>query len=734
MLARRAVIAYALLGAAWILLSDQLIELILDPAEGEWAAAESGKAWFLVGLTALLLYLLLNHLTQRFRLVNRELADVKDRLSDFLETGSDWQCEMGPDLRFTAFSERFRQVTGIDPSTLLGGRRAEAATPQPPRPLAEPESQDSPHHPPFRDVTYPLTDDHGHVTYARVSGKPVFDADGHFKGYRGIGTDVTAAIEAQETQARLAAILQVTPDIVATADAEGRVLFLNSAGRRLRGIAPDAVLHGVKLAKLLAPGPAEMLHSDILPAAAGEGVWSGESGLATADGKELPVLLTVLAHKRLDGTVTYYSLVARDLSERQESEARFARSRRLEAIGQLSAGIAHDFNNLLLVILGNAEILEGGHQGDPRLRQAVGLIRQASARAAELTDRLLTFARQRSLKPQPVRLDRLMADMLSLLQRSLGEAVQIQVALDPTLGPVFVDRSELETTLINLAINARDAMPRGGQLTIEAQNALIDGDGPAELAPGRYVTIAVSDSGVGMSRETLERACEPFFTTKEPGRGTGLGLAMAFGFARQSGGHLAIYSELGCGTTVRLYLPRHQEEVPLRQQPALADAAPQAPGGSERVLLVEDEPLVRQFVEAQLATLGYRVVSASNGEEALKALRGGAAAFDLLLTDIVMPGPLKGPEIAAEARRVMPEIKVIYTTGYAQQAALAHADLPADAPVLSKPYRRATLARLIRSVLDPARHPQTAQRSARIVENQAEGATTAGDHLADAVP
>jgi PAS domain S-box-containing protein len=696
MIAKRVVIAYALLGAAWILLSDQLLELVFGLRTNAPTSAQIGKAWLFVGLTALSFYLLLRHMTQRFRSVHRELTEVQDRLSDFLEAGSDWQCEMGPDLRFTGFSERFRQVTGIDPATLVGRRRDDPATAR------------AAGHLPFRDVTYPLVDSRGHITYARVSGKPVFDAAGAFQGYRGIGTDVTAAVEAQETQARLAAILQVTPDVVATADAEGRVLFLNSAGRRLKGLHPEGALAGLMLTELLAKATAESLDRVILPAAARDGVWSGESQLGAANGKELPALLTVLAHKRIDGTVTYYSLVARDLSERQETEARFARSRRLEAVGQLSAGVAHDFNNLLLVILGNAEILEGGHQNDPRLRQAVGLIRQASGRAAELTERLLTFARQRSLKPQPVRLDRLVGDMLSLLQRSLGEAVQVQVDLDPSLGPVFVDRSELETTLLNLAINARDAMPRGGQLTIEAQNVDFDADanGPRELAPGNYVMIAVSDTGAGMSRETLERVFEPFFTTKDPGRGTGLGLPMAFGFARQSGGHLAIYSELDCGTTVRLYLPRHKEEAPLRQALAPVETAP-APGGSERVLLVEDEPLVRQFVETQLSTLGYRVVSASNGEEAMHALRSDLA-FDLLLTDIVMPGKMKGPEIAAEARRQTPTIKVIYTTGYAQQAAFAHAGVPADAPVLSKPYRRATLARLLRSVLEPARQRQTA--------------------------
>jgi len=697
MVARRIVTAYALMGAAWVLLSEQLVGLVFDQGSGTSATLASGRGLCFFALAFATLYLLLSHMTQRLGRTSRELAEVKDKLHDALEVGSDWQCEMGPDLRFTRFSDRFRQATGIDPAALIGRRREDVVA-------GETDSgghaRDLGHHRAFRDVTYPLLDDSGHISYARVSGKPVFDEGGTFQGYRIIGTDVTATVEAQETQARLAAILQVTPDVVATADLEGKVQFLNSAGRRLAGVAETSALPDLRLVDLLAPISAEMLQDGMLAHAAAEGVWSGEGRLRGAEEREVPALLTVLAHRRGDGAVAYYSLVARDLSERQETEARFARSRRLEAIGQLSAGIAHDFNNLLLVILGNAEVLDSKRQDDARVRQAVNLIRQASTRAAELTDRLLTFARQRPLKPQPVRLDRLVHDMLSLLQRSLGEEVQVNLSLDPGLGPVFVDRSELETTLINLAINARDAMPRGGRLTIEAQNAFFDeeSNAPPELSPGHYVAISVSDTGTGMSRETLERACEPFFTTKGPGHGTGLGLPMAFGFARQSGGHLTIYSELGRGTTIRLYLPRHQEEAPLRAAPAALDMAPVA-AGNERVLLVEDDPLVRQFVESQLIALGYCVVSAGNGEEAIGLLRQDRA-FDLLLTDIVMPGALKGPEVAAEARSLAPAIAVLYTTGYAQQAALAYADLPADAPVLSKPYRRATLARMLRSVLD----------------------------------
>jgi PAS domain S-box-containing protein len=657
MIATRVVLAYALLGAAWILLSDQILQHVFG-LEANELVTQSGKSWVSVTVIALALYLLLRHLAERFAGRSGESARPAGAFSNVIGLAPAGPSETAGEPGFSGFTERFRHATGIDPAELSNRRR-----------------EDSP-------------------------------ASWQAARQQSAQARAIAAAEAQETQARLAAILQVTPDVVATADTQGRILFLNSAGRRLAGIAEQSALPTLRLTDLLPPAATGRLSAEILPQAARDGAWSGESTLYDSSGRELPALMTVLAHPRADGSVAYYSLVARDLSEQRETEARFARSRRLEAIGQLSAGIAHDFNNLLLVILGNAEVLDSGHQGDPRLSQAVRLIRQASTRAAELTDRLLAFARQRSLKPQPVRLDRTVGDMMSLLQRALSEEVQVEIALDPLLGPVFVDRSELETTLINLAINARDAMPRGGRLSIAAENLLVDAQGiaPPELSPGQYVVIAVSDTGTGMSRETLERACEPFFTTKGPGQGTGLGLAMAFGFTRQSGGHLAIYSELGRGTTVRLYLPRHQEEAPLRLAPAPTDSAP-APCGNERVLLVEDEPLVRQFVETQLGGLGYRVVSAGNGDEAMAVLERDCA-FDLLLTDIVMPGALKGPEIAAEARRLCPAIQVIYTTGYAQQVALAQAGLPADAPVLSKPYRRAALARLVRSVLDaPHRAP-----------------------------
>jgi PAS domain S-box-containing protein len=657
MIATRVLLAYALLGAAWILLSDQVLQHVFGLGANELLVTETGKGWVFVSLIAVALYLLLRYLAERFARHDDKAAWPSGALSNVIEFAPAGSPEALSPQEFSAFAERFRHATGIDPLELASHRRADG------------------------------------LAFRRAEATAI------------------AALEAQETQARLAAILQVTPDLVATADTEGRIRFLNSAGRRLAGIAEASALPALRLADLLPPAAAARFGAEILPQAARDGAWSGETTLSDTKGRELPALVTVLAHRRGDGQVAYYSLVARDLSEQRETEARFARSRRLEAIGQLSAGIAHDFNNLLLVILGNAEILDSGHQGDPRLSQAVRLIRQASTRAADLTDRLLAFARQRSLKPQPVRLERVVGDMMSLLQRALGEEVQVEIALDPLVGPVFVDRSELETTLINLAINARDAMPRGGRLAIGAENLAVDAESiaPPELSPGHYVVISVSDSGTGMSRETLERACEPFFTTKGPGQGTGLGLAMAFGFARQSGGYLAIYSEFGRGTTVRLYLPRHQEEAPLRLAPAPTDFAP-APCGNERVLLVEDEPLVRQFVETQLGGLGYRVVSAGNGEEALAALQRDRA-FDLLLTDIVMPGALKGPEVAIEARRLCPSIQVIYTTGYAQQVAVAQGGLPADAPLLSKPYRRVALARLVRSVLDGPRRTRAANQA-----------------------
>jgi PAS domain S-box-containing protein len=387
----------------------------------------------------------------------------------------------------------------------------------------------------------------------------------------------------------------------------------------------------------------------------------------------------------------------RDVTAQREAEARLHQVQKMDAVGQLTGGVAHDFNNLLTVIIGALDL--DPRRIPPELRPAIDQAMRAAERGAALTHRLLAFSRQQMLVARRVELNRLIGGMDELLRRALGEQVEIELKLAPDLWPALADSGQVENSLLNLAINARDAMPDGGRLTIETANAHLDEDYAAENAdvtPGDYVMMAVTDTGTGMAADVLTRVFEPFFTTKEVGKGTGLGLSMVYGFAKQSGGHVKIYSELGHGTTVRLYLPR------LSNLEAAADPAPSATahaGGGETILVVEDNPDVRRLVLRQLRDLGYAVIEAASGAQALKILDDGAAV-DLLFTDVVMPGGMTGRQLAEAARRRRPNLKTLFTSGYTEDSILRLGKLDPGVRLLSKPYRKHELATRIREALD----------------------------------
>ncbi len=394
---------------------------------------------------------------------------------------------------------------------------------------------------------------------------------------------------------------------------------------------------------------------------------------------------------------THFVAVERNITERLAMEEQLRQSQRLEAIGQLTGGIAHDFNNLLTVIMGNSEMLRESLDEDSHAVEISDMITTAAQRGSELTQRLLAFARRQPLKPQPVDLNRLVAGMEALLRRSLGQHIEIEMARAGGLWLAMVDRTQLESALLNLCINGRDAMPGGGRLTIETANARLDHDYAEHhgIDPGQYVMLAVTDNGRGIPADHLDRVFEPFFTTKEHGKGTGLGLSMIYGFVKQSSGHIRIYSEVGEGTTVRIYLPRTRE-IGVKDE---FDSEASQPGpGSETVLVVEDDDLVRRFAREQLESLGYRVVEASDGPSALAAIER-EAVVDLLFTDIIMPGGMNGRELADQVREHRPGIKVLFTSGYSDNAIAHQGRLDPDVQLLSKPYRRADLARRIRDVL-----------------------------------
>lgn len=374
--------------------------------------------------------------------------------------------------------------------------------------------------------------------------------------------------------------------------------------------------------------------------------------------------------------------------------ARLSQSQRLEAVGQLTGGVAHDFNNLLTIVLGNADLLAGDGLDAAQRRQALDMLTGAAERGAVLTRQLLAYARQQPLVPSAVDVHQLVAAMQPMLRRSLGEHIEIAVETAPQLWPAMVDATQLETALLNLCLNARDAMPSGGRLTLETTRLTL-ADGEADLPAGDYVRLRVADTGAGIAPDDLQRVFEPFFTTKAKGKGTGLGLAMVYGFVRQSGGQIGIRSEPGRGTTVQLDLPR-------ASSPVVAVPAPQAAvvrGGHDTLLVVEDDELVRLLASTELQALGYQVVEASNGVEALRLIEQGLA-FDLLFTDVIMPGGLSGRELADAARRLRPGLRVLFTSGYTEDAFAQPGQPDAGLPLLPKPYRRAELARAVRDALE----------------------------------
>jgi len=390
-----------------------------------------------------------------------------------------------------------------------------------------------------------------------------------------------------------------------------------------------------------------------------------------------------------------------DVSTQRALESQLQQAQRLEAIGQLTGGVAHDFNNLLTVILGYSELLAEELRDDRDRRELAETAIRAARRGAELTQQLLAFARQTPLAPRSVDINALVTGMTGLLQRTLGEEIEVDIVQDPSVWAALVDPAQLENALLNLAINARDAMkPAGGRLTIETDNVVLDteyAEIAPDVAPGRYVRIAVTDTGVGISGDVIDRVFDPFFTTKETGKGTGLGLSMVFGFIKQTGGHIRIYSERGEGTTIRMYLPTTGDLATLDDAVPPYDEA--IPGGRETVLLVEDDDLVRRYAQDQLTAFGYVVVPAADGPSALRVLTE-RDDIDLLFTDIVMPGGMNGRELAEAVRASGRLLPVLFTSGYAQDAIVHHGRLDPGVQLLGKPYSRAALARAIRSALD----------------------------------
>jgi PAS domain S-box-containing protein len=549
----------------------------------------------------------------------------------------------------------------------------------------------------------------GKMFWASVVTTALHAQDGQLAGFVKIVRDITdkkAAHDAVlESERRFRMLVHgVTDYAIFMLSPEGVVTNWNSGARRIKGYTANEII-GSHFSRFYMPEDAAAgLPQRGLDAAAKDGRFEAEGWRVRKDGTRFWAHVVIDAIREDDGTLAGFAKITRDITERMEAnrlleDARKAlfQSQKMEAIGKLTGGVAHDFNNVLQVLRGNLELLEKRHSGDVWTRERLDKAVDAVERGAKLASQLLAFGRQQPLQPVVINLSPAIHGMDDLLRRALGEAIELETVVAGGLWNTLVDIHQLENVILNLAINARDAMPDGGKLTMELANAMLDDHYVAslpEVPAGQYVMLAVSDTGTGMPPEVVERAFEPFFTTKAEGQGTGLGLSTAYGFVRQTGGHARIYSEVGHGTTVKIYLPRSTEtavEPPRRPSVKLR-------GGTETILVVEDDPKVQSTVVDTLSGLGYRVLKADSTEQALMVIRSGVD-IDLLFTDVVMPGLPRSPEMAAQAVKLLPRLRVLFTSGYTQNAIVHGGRLDPGVELLSKPYSREQLAYKIRQML-----------------------------------
>jgi len=515
--------------------------------------------------------------------------------------------------------------------------------------------------------------------------------------------DATERLEAQarleEREARLSAVLDATPEAIITIDEHGIITSYSPAALGILGYTAAEVIG--RNVKMLMPEPHRDRHDDYMThyKETGEKKIIGigrEMNARRKDGTEVPIRLTV-AEWWIDGERNFTG-VLHDLTEDMKRRDALQRAQKMEAVGQLTGGLAHDFNNLLTVIIGNLELLEM-NLGDFPKKDLLNEALEASELGAKVTAQLLTFSRKQSLEPEALSLNDLVQSIKPLLKRTLADNISFETDLADDLSLTMTDPGLVENAILNLAINARDAMPDGGTLTIETKNVTLDKDYAAsqtDVEPGAYVALSVTDTGTGMSPEVIARAFEPFFTTKDVGAGSGLGLSMVYGFAKQSGGHVAIYSEEGLGTTVTLYLPP-SDKAAAAVATSVENGIPQS--GQETILVVEDDRRVRRLTVTRLKDLGYKTLAVENGPAALDVLRK-KEGIDLVLSDIVMPVGMNGFDVADQALAINPALKILLATGFASGGEAAAGAAKHRYTVLRKPYSLRDLAQALRSLLD----------------------------------
>ncbi len=714
----RIALIYVLLAATWIVASDRVL-LWLLPGKAELISIDQTfKGLAFVVLSAALIFVLIERSNRQRRRAEAALARSDWRFDQIVHDIKDYSILMiDAAHRIVSWNRGAEKITGYGAAEMIGQRLDRIYLPEdrnarlPDRLLQRAEGEGR-----IADRGWRVAKD-GHRYLAEIAVTAVRDSQGRLQGFVNFARDVTAeqamADKLRHAQDRLSLGLQSGSVGLWDWDIVADSLYVSPEWKRQLGYGQgDTLVNGKLFAMLLHPEDRPRVQA--------------QQDAALRDPKAYYDLEVRLRHK--DGTWRWIHTRGRvlrdsagrpvrmigvhsDVTERRNTDAQLRQALRMEAIGQLTGGVAHDFNNLLTIVLGNAELLRDRLVDDPAGLQLADTTLSAAERGAELTRRLLAFARRETLMPEQVEPNRLVSGVLPLLIRTLGEDIEIATDLGTDLWQVVVDPHQLENSLINLVVNARDALLEGGHVVIATRKRVVlpDGKSVGAAPPGDYVEILVSDDGSGMPPEVMERAFEPFFTTKDVGKGSGLGLSMVYGFVRQSGGHVEIDSSVGQGTTVRLLLPRALAAATGEHSVPLPEAS--LVGQGERVLVVEDDEAVRQLMAGLLRDMNYTVAEAADGPHALEAA-AKAAPFDLLVTDMVMPGGMNGAALASRLRAAWPNLPVLYVSGYSDRPLPGAtvdgvaSPLMAGGPIdrnLGKPFNRRALARAVRQTLEAAR-------------------------------
>jgi len=652
----------------------------------------------------------------QLKLANLEKKQVEERFRDFAEIGADWFWEIDEDLRFSYIAGSVEDVFGVSASEHLGLTREEA--------YRDNQSLDTPQWKAYfqlqkdrkniENFEYRWFCTDGEIRHINLNGKPFYDEGGKFKGYRGVGKDITARREIderiRESEERFRAIADNLTEVFWLLSVEDggnwKILYVNAAFETIwRHTAAELLADYSIWNQFVHPDDISHINAAFQAFALGEQELNYEYRLLYPDGEER-VIHSVGQHIRDDnGKIVRLAGISRDVTEFKQSEIALRRSQKMDAIGQLSGGVAHDFNNILGIIQGNLELLEEMLEGNGPALERIEKAIKGTVRGAEITRKLLGFSRKDSAQTTLTSVNRFIESLHDLVAKSLTASITVQTELPDNLWPVEIDTGDFEDTLLNLALNARDAMPNGGQLVIETENKTLDAsytDQNPTGQTGEFVMISVSDTGSGMSDEVRERVFEPFYTTKSHEKGTGLGLSLVYGFIQRSGGHMKVYSEQGVGTTFKMYLPR--ADVVPASNPSPHKIFHKLPKGTETILVVDDEKSLLELTVTTLKHLGYKVISASGGQQAMEKLTENRDV-DLLFSDIIMPGDLDGYQLAKQAHETYPDLKILLTSGFTKN----HEQyVKGSDPYLSKlafnlltkPYSRAELASKLRKMLD----------------------------------